>query len=199
MKKLKLSKLISLLLSFTIILSGCSIINVHKYTNMYIDAFTLRENTQYAKYSEVDIDTFNDTLNTEIYSKLLARATTNKIEFNEEEHATITKAVTNFRDNEVKIVLIDANEKDSSATVKVYISNAYPLFIADLKENVTTVIESEEYKPSIIESLTNTLNNAKIEDSVEMTITIKKDEVSKKYYITKKSQENIIAFVLGLK
>lgn len=194
----KLSKLISLLLSALIILSGCSIINVHKYTTMYIDAFTFKENIQYSKYVEVSVETFNDTLNTQIYTTLLTRATTNKIEFNEEEHQAISEAVTQFRENEVKIVLINANEKESTATVKVYISNAYPLFISDLKENVTTVIESEEYKPSIIESMTHTLKNAKIEDSVEIDIVIKTDEISGKYYISKKSQENIIAFVLGL-
>ncbi|MFV0425009.1 MAG: hypothetical protein ACK5K7_05590 [Bacilli bacterium] len=192
-------KLTNLLLITAIILTGCSIINVHKFSKMYIDAFTLKENTQYAKYTAITVDTYNSQLNQKLYTTLLSRATIYTIDFNEDEIDELNQVVNQFREKVVRIVLIDANEKNNTATVKVYISDSYELLITELKENVTSDIASEEYRLEIINSLKTTFKNTKNDDSVETKINIKKDEITGKYYISKQSEEKLIEFILGLK
>lgn len=195
----KMLKLTNLLLITAIILTGCSIINVHKFSKMYIDAFTLKENTQYAKYTAITVDTYNSQLNQKLYTTLLSRATIYTIDFNEDEIDELNQVVNQFREKVVRIVLIDANEKNNTATVKVYISDSYELLITELKENVTSDIASEEYRLEIINSLKTTFKNTKNDDSVETKINIKKDEITGKYYISKQSEEKLIEFILGLK
>lgn len=195
----KLLKLSKLLLIPTIILSGCSVVNVHKFTSMYIDAFTLKEEIQYSKYMEITTETFDQNLNQEIYNTLLTRATTYNVSFSEDDIKTLNKTIYNFRKDEVKIVLINADETQMNAKVKVYISNAFDLLTDELKENVSVDKSSEQYSAEVIKSLNNAIKNAKNDDTIELTIDIEIDQITGKYYISPKSQKTIIEFVLGLK
>lgn len=195
----KLLKLSKLLLVPLLILSGCSVVNIHKFSSLYIDSFTFRETIQYAKYMEVSPETIDNELNEEIYTTLLSRVTTYDVNFSEEDINTLNQTINEFRKQEVKIILINADEKSMSAKVKVYISNAYDLLTEELRENVTTDKSSEQYNSEVIKSLNNTIKNAKNEDTIEVTIEIEIDPITRKYYISSQSQKTIIEFVLGLK
>lgn len=194
----KLLKLSKLLLVPLLILSGCNVVNIHKFSSLYIDSFTFRETIQYAKYMEVTPEAIDNELNKEIYTTLLSRVTTYDVNFSEEDINTLNQTINEFRKQEVKIILINADEKSMSAKVKVYISNAYDLLTKELRENVTTDKSSEQYNSEVIKSLNNTIKNAKNEDTIEVTIEIEIDPITRKYYISSQSQKTIIEFVLGL-
>ncbi len=147
---------------------------------------------------EVTPEAIDNELNKEIYTTLLSRVTTYDVNFSEEDINTLNQTINEFRKQEVKIILINADEKSMSAKVKVYISNAYDLLTKELRENVTTDKSSEQYNSEVIKSLNNTIKNAKNEDTIEVTIEIEIDPITRKYYISSQSQKTIIEFVLGL-
>lgn len=195
----KLWKLSSLLVACSLILSGCEVVNVNKYTEMYIDSFTYRENNQHAKYTEITDATFNENLNEKIFQALLLRATTYNVVLDEESKKMIYDSIDNFRENEVRIVLIDANEKGKSAKIKIYISDAYDILIDELRNNVSADVSAPEYNTQVITSLNNSIKNAKNNDTIEINVNILKSDTTEKYYMSKKSEDEIINFILGLK
>ncbi len=189
----KLWKLFSITLASILILTSCEVVNIHKFTKMYINAFTLKENNQYAKYTQITTETFNESINDEIYSTLIRRVTTIPPTISEEDLKAINDEITDFRKNQVRIVFIDANEKEKTARVKVYITDTYDLVLESLNSE-----SSGDNTTQVVNSFKKAFKDSKRVDSIEVTIKIEVDEITGKYYVSEDSQDNIIKFILGL-
>lgn len=192
-------KLISIITVFSVLLSGCGLINAHKFSQMYVDAFMHTNVNMYSQYIEKSEKAFNEELNANIYVSMLKRTTTHNIIYTDDDLNNLQAVVDDFRSDKVKMIILSADETSLNVRIKVYITNVYDILVMEMKKNVVAPINTPEYNQQIITSLTNSLNTSKIVDTVEVEIVLKVDEITGKYYVSEKSQNKIIEVVLGFK
>lgn len=192
-------KLISIFTLLSVLLSGCGLINAHKYSEMYVDAFKHVNVAQYSKYIEVTQKDYNYELNNAIYTSMLKRTTTHNIIYEENDINNLHHVIDDFRKQKVRMFVLSADEQNLNVRIKVYITDVYDILVTEMKKNVIAPINTPEYNTQVMLSLTNSLNNSKIVDSVEVDLTLKIDEITGKYYVSDKSQSKIIELVLGFK